>query len=277
MSTNKLKKQPPIAMSATLTLASADFSKRTPYDVSYEFNSNSSNAMVPQRHKGTVVNSSLASSTASATNTLPMATTTTTMNIQPMSAKEQYWATRALKAEALLAAHEDHKKEIKNLGYVHDMKRERELVQLAKEHKEKHDTLDKLVKFLAGLIIVLVAVIVYLATHYARHSMLLQYKQQEKWWSMIGASHFTIPILSPFTSVVEHESSVVGAKMIGTVAAIAACLVFLGFRHWLASRDNQANQAAVNANANAIRGGAGVSAVTAIASAIAPVPYSIDR
>lgn len=119
MSTNKLKKQPPIAMSATLALASSYNNKQVPYDT-YEPNHSSSTSVVPQRYKGSVANSSLASSTA----TMDAITSTSTIYMQPMTPKEQYWATRALKAEVLLAAHEDHKKEIKNLGYVHDMKRE---------------------------------------------------------------------------------------------------------------------------------------------------------
>jgi len=81
--------------------------------------------------------------------------------VQPLTAAEQYWATRALKAEALLAAQETHKKEIRNLGHENDMKREVccnaswcfvqrlklvqwELKLLAKEHKEKHAALEKL-------------------------------------------------------------------------------------------------------------------------------------
>ncbi|KAF8966621.1 hypothetical protein BDZ97DRAFT_621626 [Flammula alnicola] len=155
---------------------------------------------------------------------------------QPLTATEQYWATRALRAEALLEAQETHKKEVRTMGYAQDMKRERELSLLAKEHKEKHAALERLLTFLLILIAMLVVLIVYLATHYTRHSMLLQYKQQERWWSAIGASHFTIPILSPFTSVVEQETSVIGAKLMGTLAAITACLAYLAFRHWLVSQ-----------------------------------------
>lgn len=44
--------------------------------------------------------------------------------IQPLTATEQYWATRALKAEALLAAQETHRQEVRNLGHENDLKRE---------------------------------------------------------------------------------------------------------------------------------------------------------
>ena len=43
---------------------------------------------------------------------------------QPMTAAEQYWATRALRAEALLEAHLTHKKEVQTVGEAHDVKRE---------------------------------------------------------------------------------------------------------------------------------------------------------
>ena len=44
--------------------------------------------------------------------------------LKPLTAVEQYWATRALKAEALLAAQDNHRKEFKTMECVQDMKRE---------------------------------------------------------------------------------------------------------------------------------------------------------
>lgn len=43
---------------------------------------------------------------------------------QAMTATEQYWATRALRAEALLEAHLTHKKEAQTVGEAHDVRRE---------------------------------------------------------------------------------------------------------------------------------------------------------
>ncbi|KAF9528691.1 hypothetical protein CPB83DRAFT_854116 [Crepidotus variabilis] len=153
-------------------------------------------------------------------------------NIVPLTVAEQYWATRALKAEALLAAQKAHKQEFRTLADFQDMKRQREMALLANEYKEKHTSLERLLTFLLLLIAFMVMLIIYLATHYTRHSMLLHQKQNTSWWSAIGASHFTIPILSPFTSVVEHESSIFGAKIIGTLAAIGAVLLYFVFRYW---------------------------------------------
>ncbi|KAF8198999.1 hypothetical protein BJ912DRAFT_685827 [Pholiota molesta] len=155
---------------------------------------------------------------------------------RPLTATEQYWATRALRAEALLEAQHAHKKEVQTMGAAHDMQRERELSALAKEYKEKHAYLERLLIFLLALIVLLVLLIIYLTTHYTRHSLLMQSKQQERWWSAIGASHFTIPILSPFTSVVEQETSLVGTRLIATLAVIIACFSYFAFRHWLVNQ-----------------------------------------
>jgi len=182
----------------------------------------------------------------------PQAVQKLATTVQPLTAAEQYWATRALKAEALLAAQETHKKEIRNLGHENDMKREWELKLLAKEHKEKHAALEKLLTFLLVIIAVLLILIIYLATHYTRHSMLLQHKQHERWWSTIGTSHFTIPILSPFTSVVEHEASLIGTRLIVTLVAIGACLAYMTFRHWFANQLKRASSGPSNTTSRGV-------------------------
>jgi hypothetical protein len=41
-----------------------------------------------------------------------------------VNAIDHYWVARALKAEALLAAHEVHQKEVRTLGYHQELKRE---------------------------------------------------------------------------------------------------------------------------------------------------------
>lgn len=44
-------------------------------------------------------------------------------SIQPLTAAEQYWATRALKAEALLAANEAHQRELRSTTYSQEIRR----------------------------------------------------------------------------------------------------------------------------------------------------------
>ena len=43
---------------------------------------------------------------------------------KPLTVTEQYWATRALKAEALLVAQDNYRKEFKTMEHAQDMKRE---------------------------------------------------------------------------------------------------------------------------------------------------------
>lgn len=55
---------------------------------------------------------------------------------------------------------------------------------------------------LTATVALLVLLVIYLATHYTHHSLLLQQQQHQRHWLAGLPSHFTIPILSPFTSVV---------------------------------------------------------------------------
>lgn len=158
------------------------------------------------------------------------------VEIQPLTASEQYWATRALKAEALLSAQESHHREVRSLGFSQDVKRSRELATLAQQHKEKHASMEKLVMLLTATVALLVLLVIYLATHYTHHSLLLQQQQQQRHWLAGLPSHFTIPILSPFTSVVEKETSVIGTRSITAMSLVAGLIAYLVFRHWLSSR-----------------------------------------
>lgn len=83
--------------------------------------------------------------------------------VEPLTAREQFWATRALKAEALLSAQQTHHRELKSMSYTQEVKRtvsavdrmdgiapelmtvQRELENLMQQHKEKHAYLEKLV------------------------------------------------------------------------------------------------------------------------------------
>ena len=98
---------------------------------------------------------------------------------------------------------------------------------------------------LIALICFLVLLVIYLATHYTRQNTV------RGAWAFLP-SHFTIPILSPFTSVVsrsmfpqttlsnssatpqvEHETSVVGSKTITMICLALTGLAYLIFRHRL--------------------------------------------
>ncbi|KAF5375673.1 hypothetical protein D9615_009331 [Tricholomella constricta] len=132
---------------------------------------------------------------------------------------EQYWAARAFTAETLLSAREVHQRESQDLVRAEEVKRAYEISILREQHKERHASLEKLMVLLMGLVAVLVALVIYLATHYTRHST-----------TRATPSHFTIPILSPFTSVVEHETSVIGSKTIAMVLLALSVLAYLFIR-----------------------------------------------
>ncbi|KAJ6511467.1 hypothetical protein C8R47DRAFT_1095172 [Mycena vitilis] len=161
--------------------------------------------------------------------------------LQPRTSSEQYWAARALTAETLLAARLEHHREIRSLSYVEETKRAREQAL----HDARHAKLEKLVVSQLGPVQVQFA-----ADHTAAARsqllllgilLLLVFALLRIAHSAGAASpsrktpgHFTIPILSPFTSVVEHETSVVGSKTLALFALVFAGLAYFVFRHWLA-------------------------------------------
>ncbi|KAJ7662108.1 hypothetical protein DFH06DRAFT_1471691 [Mycena polygramma] len=141
--------------------------------------------------------------------------------LQPRTSSEQYWAARALTAETLLAARLEHHREIRSLSYVEETKRAREQAL----HDARHAKLEKLVLLLLGILLLLVFALLCIAHNAGSASH-----------SRKAPGHFTIPILSPFTSVVEHETSVVGSKTLALFVLVFAGLAYFAFRHWLARR-----------------------------------------
>ncbi|KAJ7232012.1 hypothetical protein C8J57DRAFT_1091480 [Mycena rebaudengoi] len=138
--------------------------------------------------------------------------------LQPRSTAEQYWAARALSAETLLAARVEHHRELRTLTSVHDDRREQDKAM----HEARYARLEALVLTLLGTLLLLALALPYLnaprvaATPRAR-----------------VPAHFTIPILSPFTSVVEHETSAVGFKAIAVGILALTLLAYALFRHWI--------------------------------------------
>ncbi|EMD36705.1 hypothetical protein CERSUDRAFT_123788 [Gelatoporia subvermispora B] len=110
---------------------------------------------------------------------------------KPVTIKEQYWAARALTAEALLAARITHTGELRALTEAEQEKRNRELEVVHHLHEDRQSKLERLVLILLACLVLFVAALLYsfVWSHHAppaRHSK---------------PSHFTIPILSPFASV----------------------------------------------------------------------------
>ncbi|KAI0313876.1 hypothetical protein OF83DRAFT_1064751 [Amylostereum chailletii] len=148
--------------------------------------------------------------------------------VHPQSSTEHYWAARALTAEALLAASAAHRRELKSVAFSEDIKKQRELAVLRKSHETRQKKMEAIVIASVTCVTVLASLVIYLLFTDERS------KQPQSKWAM--ASHFTIPILSPWTSVVEHETSTFGAKTIVAALVVAACLAYAVFRYWCSYR-----------------------------------------
>jgi hypothetical protein len=139
----------------------------------------------------------------------------------------RYWATRSLRAEIMLA--EQTIQKIVQHGHDEDLsERLNELCATAREVKIRTRKLQlkryqRIIWFLALCLAFFVGFVFYHAIYSHSHPK-------------SGAWHFTIPILSPFTSVVEHESSVIGSKTIAFGGSIMAMLAYFMFRYWLSHR-----------------------------------------
>ncbi|KAK7680373.1 hypothetical protein QCA50_016613 [Cerrena zonata] len=150
--------------------------------------------------------------------------TTYTKSRQQMTTSEQYWAARALTAETMLTANAQYQLELRNLSESEQMKRSGEIAALQKQHEERHSKLERLAFLLLTWVMVMVAVIIYLVLK--NHNVPVSSR-------FSTPLHFTIPVLSPFTSVVEQETSVVNARIIAVVSLFGAATVYGCFRYWI--------------------------------------------
>ncbi|KAI0786245.1 hypothetical protein C8Q75DRAFT_772918 [Abortiporus biennis] len=160
-------------------------------------------------------------------NVTPQSVETATPTVPPasMTSTEQYWASRAWTAETLLTATATYHQELRSMTEAEKAKRAEEIAALQKQHEVKQSKLERLALLLLTWLISLVAVILYLVVR-GHHSPL----QQSKWTSPV---HFTIPVLSPFTSVVEHEVSAFNARVLSVFAVMGTFLAYMCFRHWM--------------------------------------------
>lgn len=149
---------------------------------------------------------------------------TTVKSLTATSASEQYWAARALTAETLLSARLAHQSEMAQAIETAEEKRAREVYAIQQYHDERHTRLERLIVLLLTCLITFAAVVLYLLARSQNHTHSTR-------WSM--PSHFTIPILSPFASVVEHETSVVNVKLLTICVICFSVLTYAAFRYWL--------------------------------------------
>lgn len=140
----------------------------------------------------------------------------------PDSSAARYWAARAVTAEVLLTERSKHAHELRGVIHKEDAKRKEEIAVLHGAHEARQRKMEWMV---IGCIAVLAIVVLCLLVTHTRASP-----------PTPTASHFTIPVLSPFTSVVEHETSAWGARIIVPGLMIAATLAWGIIRHWISHK-----------------------------------------
>ncbi|KAG2159275.1 uncharacterized protein EDB93DRAFT_277095 [Suillus bovinus] len=141
---------------------------------------------------------------------------------KPRTFVEQYWAARALVAETVLTTRVRYQKEMVEARLGKEEKQTNQLAALVRASEERQSRLEKFVVALLTCFMLLFLALIYI---------LLRDSPKAK-----GASHFTIPILSPFTSVVEHETGIISARSISFFIVVLGILSYAIFRHWLSKK-----------------------------------------
>ncbi|KAI0293877.1 hypothetical protein B0F90DRAFT_1821770 [Multifurca ochricompacta] len=143
---------------------------------------------------------------------------------KPDSSIAHYWAARAVTAEVLLAERHKHTDELRSVMYGEDVKRRTEVAALQEVHEEHQKKMERMV--LCCVAALAITIFGLLVTHVLHTPTPLTSTRRT-------ASHFTIPILSPFTSVVEHETSAWGARIIVPALIIVSTFAWGVVRHWM--------------------------------------------
>ncbi|CAL1710242.1 unnamed protein product [Somion occarium] len=133
-------------------------------------------------------------------------------------------ASTALTAETLLSANTTYQHELRMIAESEQTKRSQEIAALQQQHEQRHSKLERLAFLLLTWVIAMVAVLIYMLLKNHHVSVPL------RWTTPL---HFTIPVLSPFTSVVEHETSIVNARLLVIFALFVASTAYGCFRYWL--------------------------------------------
>ncbi|KAI0672080.1 hypothetical protein C8Q78DRAFT_1025124 [Trametes maxima] len=136
---------------------------------------------------------------------------------ESVTAIEHYWALRAMHAEVLLTAHTAHRQELSVL----EDRRTRDLTELNAKYLQEYAKHARMVWISMGSVLALLFAL-----------LSFVYRQcvpaaSSRW---PGPLHFTIPILSPFASVIEHETSVVNVQLVALLLLGVGGFAFLWFR-----------------------------------------------
>ncbi|KAI0703867.1 hypothetical protein C8T65DRAFT_250132 [Cerioporus squamosus] len=140
--------------------------------------------------------------------------------LHPINTVEHYWALRATIAETRLHAQEVHRQELAAVSASHTESRSRELSELNSRYERELARIKYTVWTILVALGSLLAVVVYLLVRYVPPPAP----------SGRGSMHFTIPILSPFASVIEHETSAVNVPLVAILLLSAGISLFLWLR-----------------------------------------------
>ncbi|KAG2123182.1 hypothetical protein BD769DRAFT_1577169 [Suillus cothurnatus] len=159
---------------------------------------------------------------------------------KPRTFVEQYWAARALVAETVLTTRVQHQKEMAEVRPGMEEKQTNQFAALMRANEQRQSRLEKSVVRCVNLFVFLCAahfiqavlitcfMLLFLGLIY----ILLRDSPKSK-----AASHFTIPILSPFTSVVEYETGIISARSVSMFIVVLGILSYVIFRHFLSKKD----------------------------------------
>ncbi|KAF9224842.1 hypothetical protein BS17DRAFT_53129 [Gyrodon lividus] len=147
----------------------------------------------------------------------------------PRTTVEQYWVVRALVAETLLSARVQHQGELSGMRLAEEEKRARDIATLVHANDRRQNRLEIFVvscrcAIIIACLVVLLGSVVYTVMVAPGHTT--KHKS--------SPSHFTIPILSPFTSVVEHETGVFGTKTVIIFVLVIGVVLYATLRRQLA-------------------------------------------
>ncbi|KAI6015042.1 hypothetical protein F5J12DRAFT_514440 [Pisolithus orientalis] len=141
--------------------------------------------------------------------------------MEPRTAVAQYWALRTMVTETVFSQYVRHQNELTQVRLAEEERRTKEITTLVHANEKRQHNLERL----------MMALVIFLA--YMFWSTSTPNSSSEKRRS---ATHFTIPILSPFTSVVENETGVLGTKAVVVFVLALVLVAFFTLRRWFAPR-----------------------------------------
>ncbi|KAI6018334.1 hypothetical protein EDC04DRAFT_2742704 [Pisolithus marmoratus] len=142
--------------------------------------------------------------------------------VEPRTAVAQYWAFRAMTTETVFSQYVRHQNELTQVRVAEEERRTKEIAALVHANEKRQHNLERF----------MMALIMFLAYMLWRNSAPSGPSSEKR----RSATHFTIPILSPFTSVVENETGVLGTKAIVICVLALVLAIFFAVRRWFAPR-----------------------------------------